>query len=126
MKRKPTMSLALLLVIILVGAAMAASVTTKVVMIPDGLGGYIPMQAYAPNGKKAQNLTAASTTINHSANTAWSLYTPNDCKYRNMSTATKMGLQRTWLGGDRTVQVVNPSTKYVNYSGCTNGELDAM
>lgn len=127
MKRKPTMSLALLLVLILVGAAMAASVTTRVVMIPDGSGGYIPIQQHASNGKDAVNLTVNSTTKNFIGKTSWELYAPSSgCKFRNMSTLTKAGLQRTWPNGVRQSHFINPATPYANFSGCTAAELDDM
>lgn len=125
MKRK--LPLWLILTIALLSILSVAAVTTRIVMIPDGSGGYIPIQQHASNGKDAVNLTVNSTTKNFTGKTSWELYAPSSgCKFRNMSTLTKAGLQRTWPNGVRQSHFINPATPYANFSGCTAAELDDM
>jgi len=88
--------------------------------------GGIPIQGYAPNGRKAVDLTVAKTVVDHRENIAWSLYTPADCTFRIHSTATISGKKRTWVGGIYREVLKNPITPFVSYSGCTGGELDSQ
>lgn len=115
------------LVLMMVSVGFTATLPAGLVMSPDGSGAKVPIQGWAPNGKKAQNLTAAQTVINHTNNSIWGLYTPANCSFRLQSTATKAGLWRTWIGGgSRGLVTKNPATPFVSYSGCNQGELDAM
>lgn len=115
-----------LFLITLILLSMAGGAVAGLVGISDGKGAKVFIQGFAPNGKLGADLTNASTTRDHRNVTSWQLYTPNDCKFRVMSTATKRGKLRTWLGGMRDGKVVNPATPFTNFSGCTSGELDEM
>ena len=78
---------------------------------------------FAPNGKKDINLTVNSTTVDMRLDNGWALYTPTACVYRTMSTATKAGLKRTLPANTYNQRYVNPKTPFINFSGCTSGEL---
>lgn len=81
-----------------------------------------PMQGAAPNGLLSQTLTVNSTTIE--MNLWWGMYTPVDCKVRIMPTTAKGSYpQFTALSGTFTSRLVNRLTPFINFSGCTGGEL---
>ena len=90
----------------------------------DGQG--MKIQGFAPSGKKSVQLTVNSQNINHSDDIRWSVYTPTACGFRLMSTATKVGIKHTLPANAVTERAVNSATPYVNYSGCTNGELQVQ
>lgn len=82
------------------------------------------VQGPAPNGTLSQILTVASTTVDATGSIWWGLYAPADCKYRLMPTSAKASYpQHTAPGGSLTGRVVNSATPFVNFSGCTGGEL---
>lgn len=82
------------------------------------------IQGPAPNGLLSQILTVNSTTIDMSKTTWWGLYAPTACKYRLMPTSAKGAYpQFTVPEAQTTSMLVNRNTKFVNYSGCTSGEL---
>jgi len=90
----------------------------------DGQG--MKIQGFAPSGKKSVQLTVNSQTTNYTDDIRWSVYTPTACGFRLMSTATKVGIKHTLPANATTERVVNSATPYVNYSGCTNGELQVQ
>ena len=87
------------------------------------LNGHI-LQGGAPNSALTQALTVVSTTVDMSGSIWWSLYTPNDCKFRITPTSAKDAFpQDTAVGGGRTGFLVNRLSPFVNFSGCTNAVL---
>lgn len=81
-----------------------------------------PVQGGAPNGLLSQTLTVASTTVE--MDLWWGMYTSVDCKVRLMPTTDKGGYpQFTAVGGTFTSRLVNRITPFINFSGCTGGEL---
>jgi len=81
------------------------------------------VQTIAPNGKKDVTLTVNSQTVDMRGDAQWAVYATAACKFRTMSTATKAGTARTipittWLE-----RGVNPATPFINFTGCTGGEL---
>jgi hypothetical protein len=102
-------------------------------LITDDQGKGIPIQGFGANkavdnGVTYQrNLTVASTTIDMSKKTASNIYnTTSGCVFRSMSSATKAGLTRT-VPTDQWFPIVkHKNIKYMNYSGCTNAQLDEM
>ena len=104
-------------------SARAVASPAGIVSVPDGMGGQVPIQAFAANGKRAGVLGTASTFVNMTAITAWRVYTPNNCSFRRQSTATRAGALRTLPSGGY-VEVVNPVTPFVTYTGCASGEID--
>lgn len=83
------------------------------------------IQGAAPNASLSQILTIASTTIDVSENLWWGLYAPTACKYRLMPTSAKGSYPQFTAPADiETSRVINrASTKFLNLSGCTLGEL---
>lgn len=90
---------------------------------PAFTSGGTAVQGFAPNGTKDVTLAVTSQTVDMRNDLAWGAYAPADCKFRNMTTATKAGSLHTLPGGSWFVRVVNPSTPFTNISGCTSGEL---
>ena len=83
------------------------------------------IQGYAPDGLKSQILTVNSTTIDMTNDLYWSLYSTTACKFRQMPTSAKGAYpQFTVPASERIGFVVHKNTKFVNYSGCTSGELN--
>lgn len=78
---------------------------------------------FAPNGKKDVALTVNSTTVDMRLDNGWATWTPTACSYRTMSTATKAGLTRTLPANTYNQRYVNSKTPFINFSGCTSGEL---
>jgi len=82
------------------------------------------VQQIAPNGKKDRTLTVNSSTVDMRGDAQWAVFSSvSTCKFRTMSTTTKAGLKRsvpqsTWLH-----RGVNAITPYINFSSCTNGQL---
>lgn len=83
-------------------------------------GGGQKLQGFAP-GKRSQALTVNSVTT--SGDIGWSVYSPTACKFRAMSTATKAGVQFTIPVNTTIERRVNVSAPFINFSGCTSGEL---
>lgn len=82
------------------------------------------IQGAAPNGLYSQTLTAASTTVSMVDRLWWSVYSATACKYRLMPTTSKGSYPQFTVPADTPIgMVVNKSAMYVNYSGCTSGEL---
>ncbi len=111
-----------LAVIVAVLCLSFASWAGKSELAKDGMKTKI--NGFAPDGSKDTTLSVASQTVDMSNDVAWSAYAPGDCKFRTMSTSTKAGAQKTILGGQWTTRVVNPESPFLNYSGCTSGELE--
>ena len=80
-----------------------------------------PIQYIAPNGTLSQLLTVNSTTINMTGNAIYSVYYPTgtSCQVRSMATSTKANTAVPVPAAYITM-AVNPSTPFVNFSGCTN------
>jgi hypothetical protein len=87
----------------------------------DGTGQ--KLQGFAPDGRKSSALTANSVVKDMTSDVRWSAYTPTACKFRILSTATKVGPAYTLPAGATTERVVNQSTPFGNWTGCTSGEL---
>lgn len=86
-------------------------------------GGGIRVMGFAPDGKKDITLAVTSQTVDMRNDLAWSQYAPGACKFRSMTTATKAGLARTLPATTWNQRNVNASTPFINFSGCTSGEL---
>jgi len=90
----------------------------------DGQGQKI--QAFAPDMSKTSFLTVYSTLINISNDLRWNVYTPTACKFRVLSSATKIGTALTLPANSFTEQVINRNSsvyKFFNSTGCANAEL---
>lgn len=81
------------------------------------------VQLLAPNGKKDGTLAVTSSTVDMRGDSQWGVYATAACKFRTMSTATKAGTQRTIPITTWVTRGVNPATPFINFSGCTGGEL---
>lgn len=83
------------------------------------------IQGFAPDGNYSQTLTVASVTYDMTSDMMWSLYAPSTgCKIRITPTSAKGSFpQHTIPDAMHIVRVVNRNTPFINYSGCTNGEL---
>lgn len=82
------------------------------------------IQGAAPNGYLSQVLTVNSTTIDMSSNLWWGMYAPTACKFRLLPTTAKAAYPAfTMPATTLTGFLVNKNTKFVNFSGCTSGEL---
>lgn len=89
-------------------------------------GSLAEVQGPAPHASVSQILTVNSTTIDMTGRLWWELYPPvSGCKYRIMPTAVKGSYpQFTAPAGAATGYNVNRSGGgFLNYSGCTLGEL---
>lgn len=78
----------------------------------------------APDGRQAAKLTIVRTTKSPAA--AWTIYSPSACIFKQMTTSTFTtgALSRTIPQNVTITRSVNPSTKFINFSGCTNAEYD--
>lgn len=83
-----------------------------------------PVQGVAPDSAKISLLTVASTTIDMTDDLWWGLYTPTACKYRIMDTSAVAGHnQQTAPVNTLTSRYLKRGSGFINFSGCTNGEL---
>lgn len=82
------------------------------------------IMVHAPVAGSEQILTVNSTTVDMSSNISWGIYSPVDCSYRTMSTATKAGIQKTIPAGAWHVRGVREGSAFSNYSGCTGAQLE--
>ena len=87
----------------------------------DGLG--IRAQGFAPDGKKSVSLTVVKQTVDMRDDIAYEVYAPTACKFRGMTSATVRGTLSTLPANARLIRNVNATTPFVNFTGCTNGEL---
>lgn len=94
---------------------------TQSELAKDGAG--VKMQAFAPDARKATSLGVASQTIDMTNDIAWSVYVPSGCKFRVMSTGTKAGPTRTVPSATWLIRNIKSRSAFVNFSGCTSGEL---
>ena len=107
----------LILILLLIPALSFAATLPK-----DENGNTI--QAPAPNGELSQTLAVVSTTIDMTSNIWWNLYAPAACKIRLQPTTAKGAYpQFTAPINTNTSRHINRATPFVNFSGCTGGEL---
>lgn len=83
----------------------------------------VRVQGFAPNGKDSVALTINKVTVDMRDEITWSAYTPTACSYRAMSTVTRVGLKQTLPANTRTTMNVHPKSMFLNFTGCTSGEL---
>lgn len=95
---------------------------TKIELPKDGAKTKI--MVHAPTAGADEILTVASTTKDNSDYIAWGVYSPVDCKFRTMSTATKSGIQKTIPSGSWLIRGVRDGSAFLNLSGCTGAELE--
>lgn len=90
----------------------------------DGNGNAVAaIQEFSPNGKFDALLTVTKQTVFDMRDfVKWSIYSPA-CKFRNMSTMTKAGGWRTVPATTYIIRGVHPATPFLNFTGCTAGEL---
>lgn len=90
------------------------------------MGGNQPIQTFAPDGKLSSTLTVNSSKRDLTGKILYNLYTPTGttCIYRNMSTNTKAGAKITIPVTTFVTRAMNPSTPFLNLSGCTAGTLE--
>jgi len=101
---------------------LIASTAVAGLLMKDSNGNLI--QGAAPNGAKITLLTVASTTVDMTDDVWWNLYAGTACKYRIMDTTDRTGhLQQTAPVNVSTSRIVNKNSPFINFSGCTNGEL---
>jgi hypothetical protein len=107
----------LILILLLIPTISFATLLSK-----DGNGNIV--QGAAPDGLLSQTLTINSATIDMSSNLWWGLYAPTACKVRLMPTTAK-GAYPTFTAPVNTLtqRYINRNTPFVNFSGCTSGEL---
>lgn len=104
-------------------SCFVSSVAMAAGALPTDRNG-VAVQLFSPNGAQSQLLTVVNTTINMSADTAWELYAPTACKVRFLpTTARGTNPTMTVLVGTTVTKGVNRLTPFINFSGCTNGEL---
>jgi len=114
----------ILLSILIVPALSVLAFAAKSDLPVDGKG--IRVNQFAPSGKKSVELTVASQNINHADDIAVEIYAPTACIFRLQSTATKQGIKLTLPANVRIVRGVNAATPYINYSGCTSGQVQVQ
>lgn len=82
------------------------------------------LQGFAPDGRKDIALTVGHRTVDMTDDVKSKVYTPTACKFILQSTATRVSVVKNSLATNAVTEiVVNPSTPFITYSGCTNGEL---
>lgn len=90
--------------------------------LPDANG--VKIQGHAENPKYDASLSASTLTFNVSSSVSWAAYAPNTgCKYRTMSSSTRVGMWKTWPDGAWDARVVGPNVRQVSFSSCANGEF---
>jgi hypothetical protein len=77
----------------------------------------------APNATKSVFLTVNKQTVDMSEDIAYEVYTPTACKFRVMSTATVKGTTHTLAANERNIRNVNIKSPFLNFTGCTSGEI---
>lgn len=94
------------------------------------ISSYIPVYGagipvgLAPNGTKDVTLTRNSSTVNMTNDAAWSVFSNGTaCRYRTMPTSVKSGKRNSIPVNTFVQRYVNKLTPYLNFSGCSNGEL---
>ena len=90
-------------------------------LVRDAVGAKV--QGFASNGRGDVALTAKSVTVDMSNEIAWSAYVTGGCKFRTMTTATKAGMTRTLPAATWMTRNIHPRSQFINFTGCTNGEL---
>lgn len=112
---KKLLTLGLLL---LASAALAAKPN-----LPADRGGQ-KLQGLAPDARKGSALGVASVTVDMTDDVGYTVYVPGSgCKFRTMSTATRAGNQRTVPAGAWLERRIGAGSAFINFSGCTSGEL---
>ena len=109
------------LMVLLLLALAAPAMAVKPELPRDGAGQKV--QNFAPDGGKTLLLTIASTPVDMTGDLGWQLYSPTACKYRLMPTAVKAGSALTVPVTTSIERRVNSATPFLNFTGCTNGEL---
>lgn len=88
----------------------------------DGSGNIVQM--FAPTGIRTQILTVNSTIIDMSKDVMWEIYSPTACKVKILPTNAKGTYPNLTIPVTTRIQRgVNKSTPFINFTGCTNGEL---
>lgn len=83
-----------------------------------------PVQAFVPDDSKSIMLTVVKQTVDMTNDLYWQLYSPTACKYRMMDTATVTGHNQYTSPADaNTSRGRHRNFPFINFSGCTNGEL---
>jgi hypothetical protein len=84
----------------------------------------VPIQGFAPNGLSSALLTVNNVTYDMTNYLAFSVYSPADCKIRLTATSSRNGsISEPVIGGQWNTIVVNSSTPFASFSGCTSGYL---
>jgi len=110
----------LITITLIVAFASTAFAAGKLVMEDSNRN--VAIQGFAPDGAKDTTLTGNSQTINVSSDVAWSAYCAADGVYKNMSTATKRGINKTIPATTWHTRVVNPKSPFLNIS--CSGKLE--
>lgn len=83
-----------------------------------------PVQGFVPDDSKTIMLGVAKQTVDMTNDLYWSLYSPTACKYRMMDSATVTGHSLQTAAADaNTSRGRHPNFPFINFTGCTNGEL---
>ena len=108
--------------LILVILLTASTVFANGLMEKDRNGNIV--QGFAPNGTLSQTLTVNSVFVDMSDSLYWNLYAITACKLRITPTAAKASYPTFTAAVNTNVgRFVNRNTPFVNFTGCTNGEL---
>lgn len=109
-------------VLITIVMLMSFVVSAFAGMLADGGGRVVP--TIAPDGNQSQTLTLYSTIIDMTKNVRWILFSPTACKARILPTNAK-GTKPAFTIPQNTFveRGVHRDSVFVNFSGCTLGEL---
>ena len=109
---------------ILLLALLAASAWSA--LRHDNLGNGEAVQGFAPDRTKSATLAVGQTNKSMATVLAWRVYSPVACKYRLQSTATRAGVQATIPATTDVTRIAHPAVPFVNFSGCTGADYEAM
>lgn len=117
-----------LIFVIIMAVATSVCASTAVyqqgsILQHQGNGNAVAVQEFTPNGKFDVLLTVNKQTVYDMREfIKWSIYSPA-CKFRVMSTTTKAGGWRTVPATTYIIRGVHQETPFLNFTGCTAGEV---
>ena len=112
-----------LLIALLLFSSTAYAVST---LIPDPGVTNGAVQVMAPDSRAETDLTVYSTVVDMKGRLMWQAFSPGACTFRIMTTATKVYAHpRTLPAATWLLRGVGQKTgRFVNFTGCTNGQLE--
>lgn len=107
----------------LILAIVLTATTSFAAPLQKDSNGY-PVQGFTPDDSKSISLTIYKQTVDMTNDLWWSLYSPTACKYRMMDSATVTGHKQYTITADsNTSRGKHSNFPFINFSGCTSGEL---